>query len=58
MNWDISLFKNIPLGSSPRQLQFRCELWHNAFNTDQCGGQHDRDVRLSDRQQTNTAFGS
>ncbi|MGH9163838.1 MAG: carboxypeptidase regulatory-like domain-containing protein [Vicinamibacteraceae bacterium] len=33
VNWDISIFKNIPLGGS-RRLQFRLEMY-NAFNTDQ-----------------------
>jgi len=33
MNWDISAFKNIPVGGS-RRLQLRVELY-NAFNTDQ-----------------------
>jgi hypothetical protein len=32
-NWDISLFKNIPMGGS-RRLQLRFEFY-NAFNTDQ-----------------------
>lgn len=30
-NWDLSLFKNIPLGSDSRRLQFRLEAY-NAFN--------------------------
>jgi hypothetical protein len=30
-NWDLSLFKNIPLGSEKYQLQFRSEFY-NAFN--------------------------
>src|SRR5262249_19973424 len=34
MNWDISFFKNIPLGAQRRQLQFRTELY-NAFNSNQ-----------------------
>jgi hypothetical protein len=33
MNWDISVFKNVPMGGG-RRLQFRLELY-NAFNTDQ-----------------------
>jgi hypothetical protein len=33
MNWDISFFKNIPMGGT-RRLQLRAELY-NAFNTDQ-----------------------
>jgi len=36
MNWDISLFKNIPVGGT-RRLQLRAELY-NAFNTDQWTG--------------------
>jgi hypothetical protein len=36
MNWDISAFKNIPVGGS-RRLQIRVELY-NAFNTDQWSG--------------------
>ena len=36
MNWDISIFKQVPLGGS-RRLQFRLELY-NAFNTDQWTG--------------------
>ena len=33
MNWDLSVFKNVPLGGV-RRLQFRVELY-NAFNSDQ-----------------------
>jgi len=33
MNWDFSVFKNVPLGGA-RRLQFRVELY-NAFNSDQ-----------------------
>ncbi len=36
-NWDISLFKNIPVGSERRKLQFRAELY-NAFNHTQFSG--------------------
>jgi hypothetical protein len=36
MNWDISAFKNIPMGAG-RRLQLRVELY-NAFNTDQFTG--------------------
>ncbi|MBI1874219.1 MAG: hypothetical protein HYS05_10085 [Acidobacteria bacterium] len=35
-NWDISAFKNVPMGGG-RRLQFRVELY-NAFNTDQWTG--------------------
>jgi hypothetical protein len=36
MNWDISVFKHVPMGGV-RRLQFRVELY-NAFNTDQWTG--------------------
>jgi hypothetical protein len=36
MNWDISFFKNVPMGAN-RRLQFRVELY-NAFDTDQWNG--------------------
>jgi len=36
INWDISLFKNVPLGGS-RNLQLRVEFY-NAFNSDQWTG--------------------
>ena len=36
MNWDISAFKNVPMGGG-RRLQLRVELY-NAFNTDQWTG--------------------
>ena len=36
MNWDISVFKNVPMGGT-RRLQLRVELY-NAFNTDQWTG--------------------
>ena len=36
VNWDISVFKHVPMGGS-RRLQFRVELY-NAFNTDQWTG--------------------
>jgi hypothetical protein len=36
MNWDISIFKNIPVGGT-RRLQLRCELY-NAFNADEWNG--------------------
>ena len=36
VNWDISVFKNVPFGGS-RRLQLRVELY-NAFNTDQWTG--------------------
>ena len=58
VNWDISFFKNIPMGNSNRRLQLRAELY-NAFNTDQWSGvttaaQFD----YLTGKQTNTAFGS
>jgi hypothetical protein len=37
-NWDISVFKNIPMGGS-RRLQLRFEFY-NAFNTDQFTGRN------------------
>jgi len=36
MNWDVSVFKNVPVGGT-RRLQFRVELY-NAFNTYQWTG--------------------
>jgi len=36
MNWDLSAFKNVPMGGT-RRLQLRVELY-NAFNTDQWTG--------------------
>jgi hypothetical protein len=36
-NWDLSLFKTIPLGSERRTLQFRGEFY-NAFNHTQFSG--------------------
>ena len=36
MNWDISVFKHIPMGGT-RRLQLRAELY-NAFNSDQWTG--------------------
>jgi hypothetical protein len=36
MNWDVSAFKNIPMGST-RRLQLRVELY-NAFNSNQWTG--------------------
>jgi hypothetical protein len=58
INWDISFFKNVPIGNTSRRLQLRVELY-NAFNTDQwsgvsTGAQFDY---LTGRQ-TNAAFGS
>ena len=50
MNWDISVFKHVPMGGN-RRLQFRIELY-NAFDTDQWTAdldRHERDVRLHDR---------
>ncbi len=59
-NWDISFFKNVPMGGS-RRLQFRVELY-NAFDTDQwtavdtsaqfhyvTGAQTDTQLREADR---------
>jgi hypothetical protein len=36
-NWDLSLFKNIPLASEQRQLQLRWEVY-NVFNHTQFAG--------------------
>ena len=58
MNFDISFFKNIPLGGSRRQLQLRTELY-NAFNTNQWTNVNT--TATFDYQtgaQTNAAFGS
>jgi hypothetical protein len=47
VNWDISVFKNVPVGST-RRLQFRIELY-NAFDTDQWTGRQDqRELQLRD----------
>ena len=57
MNWDISLFKNIPLGAA-RRLQLRTELY-NAFNTNQWTTVNTNAIfDYQTKQQTNAAFGS
>ncbi len=43
-NWDLSLFKRIPLGGS-RSLQFRLEAY-NAFNHTQCNFRQPRELRI------------
>ena len=61
MNWDISVFKSIPMGGS-RRLQLRVELY-NAFDTDQWNGvdtsaQFDYPAYLAGRfEQTDSNFG-
>jgi carboxypeptidase family protein len=58
MNWDISFFKNIPLGGSRRQLQIRTELY-NAFNTNQWTAvNRTATFDFQTGAQTNAAFGS
>ncbi len=57
MNWDISVFKNIPVGGT-RQLQLRAEFY-NAFNTDQWTGVNtNANFDYQTGAQTNAAFGS
>jgi hypothetical protein len=56
-NWDISVFKNIPLGAESRWLQLRCELY-NAWNHTQFSAM-DTSARFSpDGLQSNTRFGA
>src|SRR5262249_26207105 len=56
-NWDISLFKNVPVGGN-RRLQLRVELY-NAFNTDQWTSvNRTATFDYLTGKQTNTAFGS
>jgi len=55
-NWDFSLFKNIPLKSESRRLQFRWEVY-NAFNHTQWSG-IDTTARFdASGKQVNTRFG-
>jgi hypothetical protein len=55
-NWDLSIFKNIPLGSELRVLQLRVELY-NAFNHAQFSAV-DTAARFSPNgNQTNLRFG-
>jgi hypothetical protein len=57
-NWDMSFFKNIPFGSSQRQLQLRCELY-NAFNHDEWTAVNTTATfDYVTGKQTNAAFGS
>jgi hypothetical protein len=59
VNWDISVFKNVPMGGG-RRLQFRLELY-NAFNTDQwsaTGIDTSAVFNYNTGVQTDTAFGS
>jgi hypothetical protein len=56
MNWDISFFKNVPVGGT-RRLQLRVELY-NAFNTDQWNGVNTgATFDFLTGAQTNTNFG-
>ncbi len=56
MNWDISFFKNVPMGAT-RRLQFRVELY-NAFDTDQWNGVNTgATFDYNTGAQTNTNFG-
>lgn len=56
MNWDISFFKNVPMGAT-RRLQFRVELY-NAFDTDQwIGVNTGATFDFKTGAQTNTNFG-
>jgi hypothetical protein len=56
MNWDISFFKNVPIGGT-RRLQLRVELY-NAFNTDQWNGVNTTATfDFNTGAQTNTNFG-
>jgi hypothetical protein len=56
MNWDISAFKNVPVGGT-RRLQLRVELY-NAFNTDQWNGVNTgATFDFNTGAQTNTNFG-
>jgi hypothetical protein len=61
-NWDISLFKKIPLKSETRYLQFRWEIY-NVFNHTQFSGVNttarfdDNPASATYKQQVNTAFG-
>jgi hypothetical protein len=57
MNWDLSFFKNVPMGGM-RRLQFRAELY-NAFNSDQWTGVDTSAVfNFQTGEQTDVAFGS
>jgi hypothetical protein len=56
MNWDISVFKNVPMGGT-RRLQLRVELY-NAFNTDQWNGVNTAATfDFVTGKQTNSSFG-
>ena len=57
MNWDFSLFKNIPMGGT-RRLQLRAEFY-NAFNTDQWTSVTTNAIfDYQTGAQTNASFGS
>ena len=58
INWDISVFKNVPMGGT-RRLQFRLELY-NAFNGDQwtaTGVDTSAQFNYATGEQTDPAFG-
>ena len=55
-NWEVSLFKNIPLGSEQRRLQFRWEMY-NVFNHTQFAGVTTAARFNAQGQQINSLFG-
>ncbi len=55
-NWDLSLFKNFPLGGEGRIVQFRSEFY-NAFNHTQYSGVNTAARFDTAGRQTNTQFG-
>ncbi len=55
-NWEISLFKNIPLRSEHRRLQFRWEMY-NVFNHTQYSGVNTAARFNAQGQQINSLFG-
>jgi hypothetical protein len=55
-NWDVSLFKNFPLGSEQRQLQFRWEMY-NVFNHTQYSAVTTSARFNAQGQQINSLFG-
>jgi hypothetical protein len=55
-NWDLSLFKNFPLRSEKRVVQFRGEFY-NAFNHTQYSGVNTSARFDTAGKQTNTQFG-
>ncbi len=55
-NWEVSLFKNFPLGSEERRLQFRWEMY-NVFNHTQYAGVTTAARFNAQGQQINSLFG-